>query len=58
MAKKKYFGEAPRESFKAYTDLNQIADPSEAIFPIMSQDSEGTFELIGTGFFIAEQGCS
>ena len=32
------------------------ASPNDAIFPIVSQEQDGTFIAIGTGFFIAQNG--
>jgi hypothetical protein len=52
----KLLGEAPKGAYQFHTDDGALGDPSEAVFPILSQDAKGIFSLIGTGFFIAENG--
>lgn len=49
-------GEAPRSQYIARTGQGVEIDPNEAIFPLVSQLPDGTFRLIGTGFFIASNG--
>jgi hypothetical protein len=51
-----HFGAAPRGRYRAKTDDGNDANPNEAIFPIVSQEPDGTFVAIGTGFFVAEHG--
>lgn len=48
-------GETPYECFSVRED-GVALDPNEAIFPIVTQDESGLFRLIGTGFFISQNG--
>ena len=49
-------GEARRGLYRGQTDVGHDADLGHAIFPIVTQEEDGLFKLIGTGFFIAAQG--
>jgi Trypsin-like peptidase domain len=49
-------GKAPAGHYRARTGDGKQAHPSHAIFPIVSQHTDGTFVPIGTGFFVAENG--
>lgn len=49
-------GEAPPGIYKTHAEDGNSADPSEAIFPIVTQSVDGQYLLIGTGFFIAQGG--
>lgn len=50
------FGKALRGQYYAQTGDGADTNPSEAIFPILTQQNDGLFVAIGTGFFIAENG--
>jgi hypothetical protein len=49
-------GEAPSGALRAIAANGDIVNPDEAIFPIVAQAPDGRFRLVGTGFFIAENG--
>src|ERR1019366_6247805 len=49
-------GEAPLGTYKVSTGDGKPVSAHEAIFPLVSRDNDGMFSLIGTGFFIAENG--
>jgi len=49
-------GSAPKGAIGAVDGDGNVVDPGAAIFPILKQGSDGSFYLIGTGFFIAENG--
>lgn len=50
-------GTSNPNEFKAYSENGTIADPTEAIFPIIKQDMcSGSFSFVGTGFFVSWQG--
>jgi hypothetical protein len=49
-------GEAPEGTYSVRDGTGKVADPNGAIFPILKQLDSGYFTLIGTGFFIADNG--
>jgi hypothetical protein len=49
-------GEFPESLFQVRTLDGEPVGPHEAIFPIVTQDKSGMFALIGTGFFISDNG--
>lgn len=49
-------GMAPDGLYMAHTVDGKETSPGEAVFPIVSQEPDGTFVALGSGFFIAEQG--
>jgi len=49
-------GEAPRTAFRAVDGNGETVEPNEVIFPIVRQEAGGRFRLIGTGFFITDNG--
>jgi hypothetical protein len=49
-------GEAPSELYEARDGNGVVANPNEVIFPIIKQLDSGEFALIGTGFFITDNG--
>ena len=49
-------GQAPVGRYLARADDGKDADLDHAIFPIVTQRDDGTFEPIGTGFFVAQNG--
>jgi len=49
-------GEIPPTAFRAIDGNGQTVNPNEVIFPIVRQDANGRFRLIGTGFFITDNG--
>lgn len=49
-------GEAPPGRYSAKTGDGKDADLGHAIFPIVTQQEDGTFIAIGTGFFVAKNG--
>lgn len=50
------YGQAPRGRYSARTGDGQKADLGHAIFPIVTQQQDGLFVAIGTGFFVSENG--
>jgi hypothetical protein len=48
--------EADRATYRVRTLDGGTANASEVVFPIVTQHAAGKFALIGTGFFIAENG--
>lgn len=53
---RKLLGEAPKQLYRAYTGEGAVVEPDEVIFPILRQEPSGDLYLVGTGFFIAENG--
>lgn len=51
-----HLGAAPAGKYRARADDGTDVSPNQAVFPIVSQESDGTFVAIGTGFFVAENG--
>ncbi len=49
-------GEAPSGTFSTKKENGELANPGEAIFPILTQLPDKTFQLVGTGFFIGQEG--
>lgn len=49
-------GEAPPTAFRAVDGDGQPVEPNEVIFPIVRQERNARFRLIGTGFFITDNG--
>jgi hypothetical protein len=49
-------GQAPEGRFQSTAADGSVADPNQAIFPIVSQDEDDRLTAIGTGFFIAHNG--
>ena len=49
-------GQAPAGRYRSRADDGKDAEPGHAIFPIVTQQDDGTFVPIGTGFFVAEHG--
>jgi len=49
-------GQAPRGSYFGRAGDGRRTDLSQAIFPIVTQQQDGLFVAIGTGFFVAENG--
>ena len=49
-------GVAPKGAYYAKDGNGNDADPKHTIFPIIKRDANGSISLIGTGFFIAENG--
>lgn len=47
-------GESPREAYVARVDGGAEIAPNEAVFPLLAQERDGSFRLIGTGFFVAQ----
>jgi hypothetical protein len=47
-------GEAPRSAYVARVDGGAEIHPNEAVFPLLAQEEDGSFRLVGTGFFIAQ----
>ena len=47
-------GQADPNQFVVTNDLGVATDPHRAIGPIIKQDRAANFELVGTGFFIAQ----
>jgi hypothetical protein len=47
-------GQADPNDFVVTNDLGVATDPHRAIVPIIKQDRNANFELVGTGFFIAQ----
>ena len=43
-------------AYKTESRAGALASPNDAIFPIVSQEEDGTFVAIGTGFFIGADG--
>lgn len=54
--RKPFIGEAPPGRYSAHAGDGTKADPAHAIFPIVTQQNDGLFVAIGTGFFVAENG--
>lgn len=53
---KRLLGQAPADHFTVVDDTGAIANPNQAIFPIVTQSEGGLFRFIGTGFFVAPMG--
>lgn len=49
-------GEALHTAFCAIDGNGETVNQNEVIFPLVAQEAGGRFRLIGTGFFIAENG--
>jgi len=56
MKPKNLKGAAPKDTYGAIDGNGNTVDPSHTIFPIIKHNNEGLIRLIGTGFFIAENG--
>ena len=50
------YGQTPPGRYSARTGDGTQADLGHAIFPIVTQQQDGLFVAIGTGFFVAENG--
>lgn len=49
-------GEAPKGLYRAQAGDGVVVEPNEVVFPILSQEPSKDLHLVGTGFFIAENG--
>lgn len=49
-------GEAPKGLYRAQAADGTVVETHEVVFPILRQEPSGDFYLVGTGFFIAENG--
>lgn len=49
-------GEAPPGAYGVKDQRGELTDPRHGIFPIVRYDDEGHLHLLGTGFFITENG--
>lgn len=49
-------GEASAEEFRVLSDTGEAVDPGLGIFPIVEVLASGSVLVVGTGFFIAQQG--
>lgn len=56
MEAKNLKGAAPQGTIGVVDGEGSIADPATAIFPILKQTIDGNLHLIGTGFFITDNG--
>jgi hypothetical protein len=56
MEPKNLKGSVPEEKIGALDGEGNRADLTKAIFPILKKDKYGDFYLIGTGFFITDNG--
>lgn len=49
-------GEAPKGLYLAQASDGVVVEPNEVVFPILRQEPSKHLHLVGTGFFIAENG--
>lgn len=56
MKPKNLKGSAPKGTYGVKDGDGNKVDPSHTIFPIIKHDNNGSISLIGTGFFISENG--
>jgi len=49
-------GSSPPEKYKFHSSSGKITSNADGIFPIMKQEENGDFLLVGTGFFVAAYG--
>jgi Trypsin-like peptidase domain len=56
MIQKKLMGALLKGTVGTKNGDGKVVDPSMAIFPILKQTKDGNFHLIGTGFFITDNG--
>jgi S1-C subfamily serine protease len=52
----KLLGEVSKDQYVAWSADGVIANPNEVVFPILRRDASRKLHLVGTGFFIAENG--
>lgn len=53
---RKLLGEAPKDRYHAQTSHGVTVEPNEVVFPILRQEPSKDLHLVGTGFFIAQNG--
>jgi len=49
-------GSSPPEKWKFHSSSGRITSNADGIFPIMKQEENGDFLLVGTGFFVSANG--